>query len=87
MAREALRLREAAGRPDYERRELLEDLGTRLAALEVDALRELAEALRPEEIAKRNLDDLWDHVLRKLDAFAGRSAQPDAPRRSAFWKR
>jgi Ca-activated chloride channel family protein len=86
-AQEAARLREAADRPDYERRELLEDLGSRLAALGVDALRELAELLRPEEIARRPLADLWDHAIRVLEAFAGRTTGPDPERRSAFWKR
>jgi len=86
-AQEAARLREAAGRPDYERRELLEDLGSRLAALGVEALRELVEALQPDEIARHQLNDLWDHAIRVLESFAGRTTGPDPERRSAFWKR
>jgi Ca-activated chloride channel family protein len=73
MAREAQRLRAASGRPDYERRELLEDLGSRLAAFAMDALRGLVEALGPNEIARRPLDELWDRTLRELDAFVGHS--------------
>jgi Ca-activated chloride channel family protein len=88
VAREAQRLRDAADRPDFERRELLEDLGSRLAALSIGELAPLVEALKPDEIAKRNLDDLWEHVLRTLDAYAGRSGGPEpTTRRSAFWKR
>jgi Ca-activated chloride channel homolog len=86
MAREARRLREAADRPDDERRELLEDLGSRLTALDLPALRPLAEALRPDEIARRDLDELWQQVLKALDQYAGGSTPP-ASRRSAFWKR
>jgi Ca-activated chloride channel homolog len=87
LAQEAARLHEAAQRPDYERRELLEDLGSRLAALGVAELRELVEALRPEEIARRPLDELWAHAIRVLEGYAGRSTGPESPRRSAFWKR
>ena len=44
---EARRLRDATDRPDYERRELLEDLGSRLAVLGIGVLRALAERLTP----------------------------------------
>jgi Ca-activated chloride channel family protein len=88
-AAEARRLRDAAGRPEYERRELLEDLGTRLAAIagsapETQPLRDLALALRAEEAARRPLEELWAHALRVLDELAGGH---DAPRGRAFWKR
>ncbi|HLL68514.1 MAG TPA: VIT domain-containing protein [Micromonosporaceae bacterium] len=98
-AREAQRLRAAEGRPAYERRELLEDLGTRLVALTVGAgvgaepLRRLAEALRPDTFAARPLEELWAYALRILDEVAGRAAPPDpgdapdGPRRAPFWKR
>ncbi|HTJ33984.1 MAG TPA: VIT domain-containing protein [Dactylosporangium sp.] len=83
-AQEAARLRAAESRPEYERRELLEDLGSRLAALGVPALRELAEALTPQAISARPFADLWRYVLETLDRAAGTSAKPS---RGAFWKR
>ena len=99
IAREVTRLREAVGRPAYERRELLEDLGSRLAALGDKVLAALAEELRPEAITRRSLDDLWQHVLRTLESFGGGKpgggkpggnpggGKPTPPVRSAFWKR
>jgi len=85
-AREAQRLRDLTGRPDHERREALEDLGSRLSALAADGpLRELAAALRPDAIGSRVLDELWEHVLEVLDALAsGSVAQPE--RRRSFWR-
>jgi Ca-activated chloride channel homolog len=86
IAREVTRLREAAGRPAYERRELLEDLGSRLAALGDKVLLALAAELRPDAIARRPLEDLWQHVLRTLESF-GKPGAKTEPVRSAFWKR
>ncbi|WP_232074939.1 hypothetical protein [Phytohabitans suffuscus] len=88
-AREAQRLRDLAGRPEYERREALEDLGSRLAALAGDGpLRELAEALRPEAIGGRPFEELWAYVLEVLDATAAGAPGPGQPdRRSSFWRR
>ncbi|WP_426505991.1 VIT domain-containing protein [Dactylosporangium sp. McL0621] len=83
---EAARLREAEGRPEYERRELLEDLGSRLAALSLPELRALAEALTAESIAARPLAELWEFALAELDRVAG-GGGGDRPQRKAFWKR
>jgi Ca-activated chloride channel family protein len=88
IAREVRRLREAVSRPAYERRELLEDLGSRLAALGDKVLLALADELKPDAIARRPLEELWQHVLRTLESFgkpAAKSSPP--PVRSAFWKR
>jgi Ca-activated chloride channel family protein len=86
MAQELQRLRDAADRPAFERRELLEDLGSRLAALGVKELNGLAEQLQPEAIAKVPFEELWDHVLRTLAAVAAGAPAPKPERRS-FWKR
>ncbi|MFC4042775.1 VIT domain-containing protein [Dactylosporangium siamense] len=85
-AGEARRLREAQDRPDFERRELLEDLGSRLAVLGIGVLRTLAERLTPAAIAARPLEELWREVLTELDAVAGDQPEPPATR-GAFWKR
>ena len=85
-AAEARRLRDAEDRPDFERRELLEDLGSRLAVLGIGVLRLLAERLTPAAIAARPLEELWGEVLTELDAVAGNRPEPPATRR-AFWKR
>ncbi|WP_214405971.1 VIT domain-containing protein [Pseudonocardia lacus] len=88
--REAQRLRDLAERPEYERREALEDLGSRLAAVAQDGpLRELAEALRPDAMRGRGLEELWAHVLRVLDAVAGKPAETPAEpsARTSFWRR
>ncbi|MEV0564717.1 VIT domain-containing protein [Dactylosporangium sp. NPDC050588] len=85
-AEEARRLRAAADRPDFERRELLEDLGSRLAVLGIGVLRLLADRLTPEAIASQPLDELWQQVLEELDKVSG--DHPDPPKsRGAFWKR
>ncbi|WP_433078312.1 VIT domain-containing protein [Dactylosporangium sp. CA-052675] len=85
-AQEAARLREAEGRPEYERRELLEDLGSRLAALALPELRALADALTAQAIATRPLAELWGFVLGELDRVAGGGGNAE-PQRKAFWKR
>jgi Ca-activated chloride channel family protein len=89
IAREVSRLREAVGRPAYERRELLEDLGSRLAALGDKVLLALADELKPDAIARRPLEELWQHVLRTLESFGRPSSEKASPPpvRSAFWKR
>ncbi|MBX6752115.1 MAG: VWA domain-containing protein, partial [Micromonosporaceae bacterium] len=80
-AQEARRLRAAAGAPEYERRELLADLGTRLAALTVDlggrpaaqAVRSLVAELAEDRLAGvsgAELAQLWDRALALLDALA-----------------
>jgi Ca-activated chloride channel family protein len=87
--REAQRLRALAARPEYERREALEDLGSRLAVLAGRGpLRELAEALRPEAIRARPFEQLWAYALEVLDAVAGGAPGPGQPGRgSSFWRR
>jgi Ca-activated chloride channel family protein len=84
VAVEAARLRDAEGRPDPERRDLLADLASRLGALlegrddpELKDLRDLVERLR----ADGDLPELWALARRRLDGFA-----PPAQRK-AFWKR
>ncbi|UQU68310.1 VWA domain-containing protein [Couchioplanes caeruleus] len=85
VAVEARRLRDAEGRPVAERRDLLADLATRLAAVlaglpaeEVKPLLELAARLR----GAGDLDAQWSDARRVLEAFG-----PAAPERKAFWKR
>ena len=87
-AEEAKLLRDNAGRPDHERRELLADLASRLEAL-VRHLREhglSANVLVPlrDLLAALTqpgaLDALWTRTLRALDEFSGE-------RRRSFWKR
>ncbi|GGM60222.1 VIT domain-containing protein [Dactylosporangium sucinum] len=84
-AQEAARLREAADAPEWERRELLEDLRTRLAALALVQLEPLVDALNPAALATRPLAELWQLALDLLDKAAG-NPPPAAPR-GAFWKR
>lgn len=79
--RELAGLREAADRPDYERREYLADLGTRLLAIlagfataNARPLRDLADALNEDRLAALDLgglDELWHRVVHALTA-AGR---------------
>jgi hypothetical protein len=85
---EAQRLRAAAGRPRYERLELLADLSSRLRALvrhlhqrgvpqpQYAVLVQLADLLD----AGGDLETLWDKAIETLDGFG------PAPRRT-FWKR
>lgn len=87
---EAGRLRAAQDAPEYERRELLADLGTRLDALvrgSALADQERARALlaelrddRPLTVPADAFAQLWSRTLDLLDALA-------APGRTAFWKR
>jgi Ca-activated chloride channel family protein len=90
---EARRLREAGPLADYERRELLADLASRLTALlhhltaegvpppEFSALRALVDAIE----AGGAVDPLWDTALRVLDDFAAGTGAPKKHR--TFWKR
>jgi Ca-activated chloride channel family protein len=90
---EARRLRESAERPEYERRELLADLGSRLTALvggrtepEYEPLRRLAATLD----AGGDLAARWAEALRVLEEFARGEAQggtADPDRRRTFWRR
>ncbi|WP_238019279.1 VIT domain-containing protein [Dactylosporangium sp. AC04546] len=84
-AQEAARLREAADAPEWERRELLEDLRTRLSALGLVQLQPLVDALSPAALATRPLAELWQLALDTLDKAAGNP--PPATPRGAFWKR
>jgi Ca-activated chloride channel family protein len=98
VAREADRMRAAAAAPEYERRELLADLGTRLEALardlggspDADAVRELAADLTEDRLVGLTgdaLTRLWDRVLALLDQLAGGSDGSGGNPRPAFWKR
>ncbi|BCY07853.1 VIT domain-containing protein [Actinoplanes sp. L3-i22] len=85
---EAERLREAAGRPDYERRDLLEDLASRLTVLltpltgdEVEPLHGLVTLLGGDA----PLDEKWSAALQVLTAF-GTATSPKAETKP-FWKR
>jgi Uncharacterized protein containing a von Willebrand factor type A (vWA) domain len=80
-AQEARRLRAAADTPEYERRELLADLGTRLAALTgelgagpaAQAVRALVAELAEDRLAAvtgAELAQMWDRALAVLDALA-----------------
>jgi Ca-activated chloride channel family protein len=99
---EARRLRDASGLPDHERRELLADLVSRLAALiahvsslevsidGVPALNLLVHRLRTSD----DLDNSWAEALGVLDRIAnGRAQAPAVPLRHHrdprpdFWKR
>ncbi len=74
--RELKRLHEAADRPDYERREYLADLRTRLLAVladlpasDVRELHDLADDLaddRLDQLTAAQLDALWDRVAALL---------------------
>ena len=98
-ALEARRLRDGAGRPAYERRDMLDDLASRLQVL-LDGLTEPAYAPLVALVAYLEkggeLDARWAEATRVLEAFAGaKSGRPSgadkapkpAPERKAFWKR
>ena len=94
---EAGRLRDAAGLPGYERRDLLDDLTSRLSVLlgsvpgdEFAPLRELIATLTGDG----SLDEKWAAALATLTAFGGGAAPAPAPApaseqhsRKQFWKR
>jgi Ca-activated chloride channel family protein len=82
-ATEARLLRESATEPVYRRRDLLDDLASRLEALlrhfgSHDALASLIALLRDE---KEPLDDRWSEALTLLDELAAE------PKPRVFWKR
>jgi Ca-activated chloride channel family protein len=79
---EADRLRAARDAPEYERRELLADLGTRLDALireapvlagrdPIRALLAELEADHPLAVPAEVFEQLWARTLRLLDELAG----------------
>jgi len=87
-ATEAVRLRDGAGLPDFERRDLLADLASRLDTLlagqpgsDCDPLRRLVATL----LAGGAVDALWTEAVTVLEAFAAAGAAPE--RRAAFWRR
>ena len=84
---EAQRLRENRGRPRFERRAMLSDLGARLKVLlgdraepELAPLRALLEYLAGGD----DLETRWAEAYRVLTEFAGGGRVRD---RTAFWKR
>jgi hypothetical protein len=98
VAIEATRLRALIGEPDHRRRDALLDLGSRLAAIASSATderwRELLRLLAPERVVADPLGDLWDAVLRLLDALSAdrdraepRRGERPAGSRPSFWKR
>ena len=88
---EVRRMRKAGALSDYEKREWLADLATRLSALvchlkDLDvassafaALKKLVKAIR----AGGSVDQLWDRAVKVLDEFAAGAAKP---KRRPFWK-
>lgn len=98
-AAEARLLRQAAGTTPFERRQILADVGSRLAAL-VRHLTTLAlvqslvlraralvaelEADRPLGVPEDVFEDLWTRTLSFLDELA---SPPEPARRTEFWKR
>jgi Ca-activated chloride channel family protein len=90
---EAGRLRDAAGLPGYERRDLLDDLASRLTVLlgsvqgdEFAPLRELVGKLTGDG----SFDEKWTAAVATLTAFGGGAAPapaPEQPSRKQFWKR
>jgi Ca-activated chloride channel family protein len=92
-ATEATRLRDAANLPAYERRDLLDDLSSRLEVLvgplsdqEFTPLHHLVELLN----GKAPLDEKWAKALEVLTTFGGGDGpapESGGPTRKAFWKR
>jgi Ca-activated chloride channel family protein len=87
---EAQRLRDGAGAPAYQRREMLADLASRLGVLLrglTDAaytpLRDLVAALD----SGGDLDTRWSEAIAVLTAFAGDATPAPARARKPFWKR
>ncbi|GIM88434.1 VIT domain-containing protein [Paractinoplanes toevensis] len=91
-ATEAKRLHDATALPAYDRRDLLDDLSSRLAVLlgslsdkEFSPLHDLVTLLDGDA----TLDEKWARAVEVLTAFGGGSHQPETerPSRKTFWKR
>jgi Ca-activated chloride channel family protein len=89
---EAGRLAAAAGLPAFERRDLLDDLASRLAVL-IGALSAKEFAPLHDLVAVLNgdgtVDEKWTAAVTTLTTFGGdASSQPESPPSPrAFWKR
>ncbi|MFL6057037.1 MAG: VIT domain-containing protein [Actinoallomurus sp.] len=91
VAEELRRLRAARPASELERRQILADLGSRLAVLVPSLLTDLVAALRtcddPAGPRGRELEELWDRTLHELAAYAEDDAGHDAGDRKPFWHR
>ncbi|MFF5076864.1 VIT domain-containing protein [Actinoplanes sp. NPDC000266] len=97
VATEAQRLRDAASLPVWEKRDLLDDLASRLDVLIGSAVDEVFRPLIDLVARLRGdtaIDEKWQAALESLTAFAGPGASTPppadpgpAPTRKAFWKR
>jgi Ca-activated chloride channel family protein len=86
-AMELQRLEKDAGRPDWERQELLADLVSRLGTLVAGRQGPAYEPLRrlvAELTAGGNVDELWARAVQVLREFAGQVVAKD--RRRSFWR-
>lgn len=92
LVAELTRLRDGAGDPPWIRRELLDDLASRLDALALDRttpsgltdqLRALATDLRDDATP---LDDRWTRAVTALEELIGPAPAPASRRAAAFWK-
>ncbi|PWK87181.1 Ca-activated chloride channel family protein [Lentzea atacamensis] len=84
-ALEVQRLEKDAGRPGWERRELLADLASRLGMLVSSRQGSAYESLRrlvAELTAAGDVDRLWARALQVLREFAGQTGE----RRRRFWR-
>ncbi len=91
VALEVRRLDEAAGKPGWERRDLLADLASRLGILVAgrrDAASEPLRRLVGELTADGDVDLLWARAREVLEEFAGKPAGKPAAqeRRRSFWR-
>lgn len=86
-ALEVGRLEQDAGRPDWERRELLADLASRLGTLVASRQGPAYEPLRQlvvELTAGGDVNQLWARAQQVLREFAQQPAAPE--RRRSFWR-
>jgi Ca-activated chloride channel family protein len=86
-ALEVQRLEKDAGRPSWEREELLADLVSRLGTLVAGKQGPAYEPLRrlvAELTAGGNVDELWARAVQVLREFAGQVVAKD--RRRSFWR-
>ncbi|MBX6357244.1 MAG: VWA domain-containing protein [Micromonosporaceae bacterium] len=90
-ALELSRLRSASAAGAHQRRQLLDDLATRLSALVGELARpEVAELLEAIRSGRGDVDELWARALRVLEKLAGPAAAGERgaqPPRTPFWKR